>query len=59
MGTVLQLSLGSVYAWLKDHCGPEASTYSFALGAGLLTVGLMASLFLAASRSGGERQVSG
>jgi len=36
-------------AWLKDHCGTSAATYSFAVGAGLLAVGLMASFCLAGS----------
>ena len=33
-------------AWLKDHCGPQASSIAFALGAGLLALGFLFSLFL-------------
>jgi OFA family oxalate/formate antiporter-like MFS transporter len=42
-------------AWLKDHCGTRASTYSFAFGAGLLVIGLMASFCLTSS----EREKTG
>ena len=33
-------------AWLKDHCGAQASSIAFALGAGLLALGFVLSLFL-------------
>jgi len=34
-----------VVAWLKDHAGPHAAPHAFALSAGLLTLGLLVSLF--------------
>ncbi len=34
-----------VVAWLKDHYGEKASVYSFGVGAGLLAVGLVVTLF--------------
>jgi len=33
-------------AWLKDHCGAQASSPAFASSAGLLTLGFLFSLFL-------------
>lgn len=33
-------------AWLKDRCGVRAAGYTFALGAGLLALGFLLSLFL-------------
>ena len=37
-----------VIAWLKDHCGAQASERAFALGAGLLAIGFVLSLFFRA-----------
>ena len=46
-------------AWLKDRCGLRAAGYTFALGAGLLTLGFLLSLFLTVSPRGGKTPTHG
>ena len=48
-----------VIAWLKDRHGAEASGYAFALGAGLLALGFLLSLFLTAGRGDANKRGHG
>jgi OFA family oxalate/formate antiporter-like MFS transporter len=48
-----------VVAWLKDRHGPQAAGYAFALGAGLLALGFILSLFLTVNGRGAKSAVHG